>query len=264
MQGSCHPPFFLTPNICHSFYCGGYVTSPSNGKGPSTFTFNVVVAGSSTGKGPSTQAHNFKQALTQAPIAQTDSNLEENQAKIAQFETENFFAWERQWTKTIVGYIVDENSMAKVADFGISRILPENVSSIITKVMGTFGYLNPEYRRTQTLNMKSDVYSYGVVLYVLITGKPAIINEIKVSDWVHEMLVKKQNVADLRFEGKYHKRSLEEAIQIARECTSSESTSRPTMSIVVSKLGACLDIDDTSSSSDRFLYSALHFLQYTE
>ncbi|KAK1315159.1 putative LRR receptor-like serine/threonine-protein kinase [Acorus calamus] len=98
--------------------------------------------------------------------------------------------------------LLDENSVAKVADFGISRILPENVTSIITKVMGTVGYLDPE------------------------------------------MLDMKKDVADPRFEGKYHKRSLEEAIQIARECTSSEFRSRPTMSVVVSKLGRAYDIDN--------------------
>ncbi|KAK1267513.1 putative LRR receptor-like serine/threonine-protein kinase [Acorus gramineus] len=143
----------------------------------------------------------------------------------------------RQRLKIAVDVAKDQNLVVKVADLWISKILPDNVTSIITRVMGTSGYLDPEYHRTKTLNVKSDVYSYGVVLYELITGKPATINEMKVSDWVHEMLVKKEDVADPRFEGKYHKRSLEEAIQIASECTLSESKSRPTMSVVVSKLG---------------------------
>ncbi|KAK1289021.1 putative LRR receptor-like serine/threonine-protein kinase [Acorus calamus] len=87
--------------------------------------------------------------------------------------------------------LLDENLVAKVADFGISKILPENVTSIITKVMGTCGYLDPEYERTETLNVKSDIYSYGIVLYELITGKPAIFKIptrkfINVSEWVRK------------------------------------------------------------------------------
>ncbi|KAK1290834.1 putative LRR receptor-like serine/threonine-protein kinase [Acorus calamus] len=103
------------------------------------------------------------------------------------------------------------------------------------------------YYNTHALNEKSDVYSYGVVLHELITGKSAIIKELTpahlhVTNWVRAQANIK-DVADLRLEGKSHMMSLDKAIKIAKKCTSLKPASRPSMSIVVSQLGVCLDIE---------------------
>ncbi|KAK1289023.1 putative LRR receptor-like serine/threonine-protein kinase [Acorus calamus] len=58
--------------------------------------------------------------------------------------------------------LLDEKLVAKVADFGLCKFLPEDVTHIMTRVMGSFGYLDPEYYNTHALNEKSDVYSYGL------------------------------------------------------------------------------------------------------
>ncbi|KAH9306320.1 hypothetical protein KI387_010724 [Taxus chinensis] len=70
--------------------------------------------------------------------------------------------------------LLDENFRAKVADFGLSRLAPVNVSHITTAPQGTPGYVDPEYHQRFQLTDKSDVYSFGVVLVELISAKVAV------------------------------------------------------------------------------------------
>ncbi|MBA0675810.1 hypothetical protein Goari_017335, partial [Gossypium aridum] len=58
--------------------------------------------------------------------------------------------------------LIDENFDAKISDFGLAKLLGDGKSHIATRVMGTFGYVAPEYANSGLLNEKSDVYSFGV------------------------------------------------------------------------------------------------------
>ncbi|KAM0055999.1 putative protein kinase RLK-Pelle-LRR-IX family [Helianthus debilis subsp. tardiflorus] len=69
--------------------------------------------------------------------------------------------------------LLGDDMRAKVADFGLARPLPLGKDSFVTKVAGTFGYFAPEYAEMGEVSTKIDVYSFGVILMELITGRRA-------------------------------------------------------------------------------------------
>ncbi|EOY07815.1 LRR receptor-like serine/threonine-protein kinase isoform 1 [Theobroma cacao] len=70
--------------------------------------------------------------------------------------------------------LLDQNLIPKVSDFGLSRILRDNVTHISTHVAGTLGYLAPEYAISGRLTRKTDVYSFGVLLLEIISGQTVV------------------------------------------------------------------------------------------
>ncbi|ONK69802.1 uncharacterized protein A4U43_C05F26890 [Asparagus officinalis] len=72
--------------------------------------------------------------------------------------------------------LLDNTFRAKISDFGLAKLVVTTIDgeASVTKVVGTFGYLAPEYLRDGLATTKSDVYAFGVVLFELISGKEAI------------------------------------------------------------------------------------------
>ncbi|XP_050119794.1 probable LRR receptor-like serine/threonine-protein kinase At4g29180 isoform X9 [Malus sylvestris] len=145
--------------------------------------------------------------------------------------------------------LLSENLEAKIADFGLSKVFASDIETqVVSTVMGTAGYLDPEYYNCQRLNEKSDVYSFGVVLLELITGQPAVIKSdevIHIVTWVSSELEKRElkSVVDQRMQEEFDEHSVWKALEIAMACTTSTSQDRVTMDVVLSELKYCLEME---------------------
>ncbi|KAG5231661.1 proline-rich receptor protein [Salix suchowensis] len=141
--------------------------------------------------------------------------------------------------------LLENNFNAKVADFGLAKQAPEGgVNYLSTRVMGTFGYVAPEYAMTGHLLVKSDVYSYGVVLLELLTGrKPVDMSQPSGQEnlvtWARPILRDKDRLEELvdpRLGGKYPKEDFVRVCTIAAACVAPEASQRPSMGEVVQSL----------------------------
>ncbi|CAA7406092.1 unnamed protein product [Spirodela intermedia] len=141
--------------------------------------------------------------------------------------------------------LLENNFHAKVSDFGLAKQAPEGRANYLsTRVMGTFGYVAPEYAMTGHLLVKSDVYSYGVVLLELLTGrKPVDMSQPSGQEnlvtWARPILRDKdrlEDLADPKLAGKYPRDDFLRVCTIAAACVASEASQRPTMGEVVQSL----------------------------
>ncbi|XP_031091451.1 serine/threonine-protein kinase PCRK1-like [Ipomoea triloba] len=139
--------------------------------------------------------------------------------------------------------LLDDQWNAKLSDFGLARLGPsDGISHVSTAVVGTVGYAAPEYIQTGRLTAKSDVWSYGVFLYELITGRRPMDrnrpkNEQKLLHWVRphitQDLSKFEKILDPRLEGKYSIKSAQKLAAIANRCLLKHPKNRPKMSRVL-------------------------------
>ncbi|KAF7840936.1 proline-rich receptor-like protein kinase PERK7 [Senna tora] len=98
--------------------------------------------------------------------------------------------------------LIENNFEAKVADFGLAKFTQDNNTHVSTRVMGTFGYLAPEYASSGKLTEKSDVFSYGIMLLELITGRRPVdttgeYEEDSLVDWIVRALEGDVSLDDL-------------------------------------------------------------------
>ncbi|KAL2333488.1 hypothetical protein Fmac_014701 [Flemingia macrophylla] len=137
--------------------------------------------------------------------------------------------------------LLNENHVAKVSDFGLSRKGPlEHQSHVSTGVKGTLGYLDPEYLRRHKLTEKSDVYSFGIVLLEVLCARPVIDSslpseQMNLAEW--GLLCKSrgviQGIIDPSVKDQIEQHSLRKFSEIVGKCLQEVGSDRPTMGDVL-------------------------------
>ncbi|OIW07325.1 hypothetical protein TanjilG_11959 [Lupinus angustifolius] len=132
--------------------------------------------------------------------------------------------------------LLDSDMEARVADFGVAKLIQTNESMSV--IAGSYGYIAPEYAYTLQVDEKSDIYSYGVVLMEILSGKRSVDSEFgdgnSIVDWVRCKIKSKDGIDDIldKNVGAGCKSVREEMIQmlrIALLCTSRNPADRPSM-----------------------------------
>lgn len=147
--------------------------------------------------------------------------------------------------------LLDEDFTPKLSDFGLARQGPETgASHVTTVVVGTWGYAAPEYIQTGHLTSKSDVWSFGVVLLEILSGRRSMDrnrpkSEQQLFDWMRPFFQGKRKVhsfIDPRLEGRYSLIQAERIAALALQCLHKLARTRPLMSVVVAKLKEIVEL----------------------
>ncbi|KAI3722174.1 hypothetical protein L2E82_33202 [Cichorium intybus] len=155
--------------------------------------------------------------------------------------------------------LLGEGYHPKISDLGLAKFGPLGDKSYVsTRVMGTMGYCAPEYGFTGHLTIKSDTYSFGVVLLELVTGRQALDNTKEggqyLIEWAKPMLIDKRRyvkLADPRMKGDFVQRSVKKAVEVALMCMDNDQEKRPDMSEVVDALDFVASLSDPGMVEDQ-------------
>lgn len=139
--------------------------------------------------------------------------------------------------------LLDSDFQARVADFGFAKLIPDGATHVTTRVKGTLGYLAPEYAMLGKANESCDVYSFGILLLELASGKKPLeklSSTVKrsINDWALPLACEKKfsELADPKLEGNYVEEELKRVVLIALLCAQSQAEKRPTILEVVELL----------------------------
>ncbi|CAI5478340.1 unnamed protein product [Closterium sp. Yama58-4] len=141
--------------------------------------------------------------------------------------------------------LVDHDFHARIADFGLARDGPSGEKRwVSTRVLGTTGYLSPEYVTTGRLTPKSDVYSFGIVLLELLTGLVPIDhdrppNRVSLTSWALPLLTQRDRLGELldpALDGTVPLHEFMQAASVAAVCLQADPDYRPHMDDVVQSL----------------------------
>ncbi|KAK4799737.1 hypothetical protein SAY86_025102 [Trapa natans] len=148
--------------------------------------------------------------------------------------------------------LLDENFEAHLSDFGIAKCIPSAKTHASTYILGTIGYIDPEYARTNRLTEKSDVYSFGIVLLELLTGKKAVDNECNLlhlilskanDDTIMEAVDPEVSVTCVDIS------HVKKVFQLALLCTKRHPSDRPSMHEVARVLVSLVPTPTTKKTS---------------
>ncbi|KAI0530857.1 hypothetical protein KFK09_000405 [Dendrobium nobile] len=172
--------------------------------------------------------------------------------------------------------LLDQNYNAKVSDFGLAKLInpKDHRQRTLTSVRGTRGYLAPEWLANLPVTSKSDVYSYGMVLLEIVSGRRNfdVLDETgkKFSNWAYEEFERGgiRSIIDKRlFAYEIDMEQLERAVETSFWCIQEQPSQRPSMGKVVQMLEGIIEIgkppppkatDSSSTAVSLSLSTSIH------
>nr|XP_024922428.2 cold-responsive protein kinase 1-like isoform X1 [Ziziphus jujuba var. spinosa]XP_048321155.1 cold-responsive protein kinase 1-like isoform X1 [Ziziphus jujuba var. spinosa] len=147
--------------------------------------------------------------------------------------------------------LLDKELLPKISDFGLAKLIPPNQTHISTRVAGTAGYLAPEYAIRGQVTRKSDIYSFGVLLLEIVSGRsntnrrlPAKEQYLLERAWNKHERGELEELVDASLDGDVNMEEACRFLKIGLLCTQDMPKLRPTMSTVVKMLTGEIDISD--------------------
>ncbi|KAM5581605.1 nodulation receptor kinase-like [Rosa sericea] len=150
--------------------------------------------------------------------------------------------------------LLGDNFEAKLSDFGLSKIIELGETYVSSEVRGTFGYVDPDYQRNHHVNSSGDVYSFGIVLLQILSGKKVINMNLNTPLPLNKMakgLNRAGSInefADPKLDGEYSAEAFNLTLQLALSCTAL-GQQRPSMEQIVVRLEQAHDISTHAKAS---------------
>ncbi|KAJ9146151.1 hypothetical protein P3X46_028455 [Hevea brasiliensis] len=144
--------------------------------------------------------------------------------------------------------LMDEKGSAKIADFGLSKLLMPNQSRTYTGIRGTRGYVAPEWHTNLPITVKVDVYSFGIMLLEIICCRRNVDmnvpdDQVVLANWVYDCF-EANELDNLIQDEEVQEGKLERLVKVGLWCIQDEPSSRPSMKNVVLMLEGTIDMPD--------------------
>ena len=156
--------------------------------------------------------------------------------------------------------LLDSDFQARIGGFRFARLIPDGATQVTANVKGTLGYIAPEYAILGKVTESCDVYSFGILLLELASGKKPTVNvsptlKVTIVDWASPLVCENKfnEIVDPRLNGNYVKEELKRVVIAGLICTQVFPEKRPGMLDVVELLkGESKDKFSHIESSEMF------------
>ncbi|KAK4786610.1 hypothetical protein SAY86_010443 [Trapa natans] len=147
--------------------------------------------------------------------------------------------------------LLDTDLTPKISDFGLAKLIPTNMTHVSTRVAGTLGYLAPEYAINGRLTLKADIYSFGVLVVEIISGRKNTNTRLPLGEqyllenaWELHERRELVGLVDASLNGNFDAEMACRLLKVGLLCTQDNLRHRPSMSTVVRMFTGEQQIDD--------------------